>query len=49
MNIKDSVQGCAILKFLKSPVLSPKPKSRVRIYNNYNSNNADHGEICVQN
>jgi len=31
MSIKDSEQGCATLKFLKSPVVSPKPKSRVRI------------------
>jgi hypothetical protein len=28
---------------------SPEPKSRVRISNNPKSNNADHGEIFVQN
>jgi hypothetical protein len=31
MSIKDSEHGCAMLKFLKSPVVSPKPKSKDRI------------------
>jgi hypothetical protein len=31
MSIKDSEQGCAMLKFLKNPVVSPKSKSKVRI------------------